>query len=759
MDIVLKEDWDIPVQVPGRENIGHFIGRDSEVDFLTNELSRRNQGSILISGHRGVGKTSLVYKALRNISDKKILFVLMNATHLEPDEPEKDLPYAKQVIINLIRRLYSACKSARESNIISDEVFKRVKELYHKAVAEEYKSSVQYLTTEAERLESVKTIETAIFSDNVNIGIWISSFILAVIIAYIPISNPIFSVIQKVISLILTVPFPLGISIFRNSKKIKGFVSQNTSTAEQLYTLDNNVGNLAFDLEEIHIMLAKEKRKVIYVIDELDKLGVSSQSSNNTLYLTIFKHFKNLFTLSSAIFIFITGEDVYQHFKNSDKKIFYRSQEYTYFSNKYFLSRPTEQDTLDFIDSIIENISDLNTGETRKKFENFKRYLSFTAQSDFFDLLQAIRNRISRFEGLKPIISIKELTSEEQLKAGLQKALSVVYCDKYFSKSPSEWENNELLIRELYEHVIFLAGLKLNATFQDENTNSNPDRAKRDLNYFCYRHELLDLTSETNMDINGEKFVVRAYKFSGEFGLTIPDMLNFQSEIERNFVQKMEELNQKLDELKSLYMKFNPNYEDNGIEDFVRVLESWGVNLRTWATLNQKYKKLLENNPPYPYNRDEIEAASENADKTKKDLTNFNVEIISNMIKDLSSINGFQLDKLSNNSNLFSGSLMAFRNEVIKQKHFVVFDNEYRREVLILSNIVNEIIDKHKNILSENSKNHLVILTDPEDVKSNWKRGIVTMSISNRKDILNKLNKLNSWLSINMENDIDSIKT
>lgn len=63
MKLFLKEDWDIPIQIPlTKNNVGYFIGRKKELFSLFNELSRRKTGSILISGYRGVGKTSLVYK-------------------------------------------------------------------------------------------------------------------------------------------------------------------------------------------------------------------------------------------------------------------------------------------------------------------------------------------------------------------------------------------------------------------------------------------------------------------------------------------------------------------------------------------------------------------------------------------------------------------------------------------------------------------------------------------------------------------------
>jgi hypothetical protein len=57
--------------------------------MLTSELLRSPQRSILVAGYRGVGKTSLVYRALAEVERRKIdrsfVFVLMNAAQLEAE--------------------------------------------------------------------------------------------------------------------------------------------------------------------------------------------------------------------------------------------------------------------------------------------------------------------------------------------------------------------------------------------------------------------------------------------------------------------------------------------------------------------------------------------------------------------------------------------------------------------------------------------------------------------------------------------------
>lgn len=63
MKIKLKKDWDFFPQID--KPLGHFTGRKLIRDRLMNEVARRGSGAILVSGSRGVGKTSLVSESIR----------------------------------------------------------------------------------------------------------------------------------------------------------------------------------------------------------------------------------------------------------------------------------------------------------------------------------------------------------------------------------------------------------------------------------------------------------------------------------------------------------------------------------------------------------------------------------------------------------------------------------------------------------------------------------------------------------------------
>jgi len=164
MKITLKQDWDISSQPPnrsGRHDIGHFVGRKKELSLLQNELSRKSQGAILISGYRGVGKTAFVYKALQNLyqeqGGKKNLVVLMNSNSLGSQG-------TSDIMLNLIRRLYTATLDEDLPTYLRKEI----ETLYKKAISVEYRQvesieknhqysreveSIVDLTTKAESVE------------------------------------------------------------------------------------------------------------------------------------------------------------------------------------------------------------------------------------------------------------------------------------------------------------------------------------------------------------------------------------------------------------------------------------------------------------------------------------------------------------------------------------------------------------------------------------------------------------------------------
>src|SRR3989338_8069878 len=464
MNIILKKDWDVDISAPliGKTVAveGHFVGRKTETDLLSNEILRRNSGSILVSGHRGVGKTSLVYKAIWNArdkdKDKKIIPILLNASQLEAHSKHKENQKEasinpREIIENLIRRLYSTTINLKD---IDGNIIEKINKLYRKTVAQDFKLLESYQKYQDVSIEITKEEESEVLFNEKNLKniiIFISVFIAAILqFLNIPaittifsekIINELFIPIKQLLVLIFAIPIPYGINLYYKRHIKKKEKEEFIGKAEELYSFDNSIGNLEFDMEQIH---REFKKKLVYIIDEMDKLEPKQIEE-------VLKFFKNLFTLSDAIFIFIGGEGLYDmgsitqdKSANKDetatqkKPDEYRDKAYTYFTSRYFLSRPLWDDLSNFFNEIIDNKK-----LTDNEFEILKHAIAFDSKNDFFDLKTFIKDRVTSFDKEnKPIIEIDKLSDDDLKKKRFHKAITTLLEGRYIAFNQYRWKEN-----------------------------------------------------------------------------------------------------------------------------------------------------------------------------------------------------------------------------------------------------------------------------------------------------------------------------
>lgn len=301
MKIVLKRDWDFPISPPmnieianlpdakQRRDMGHYGGRRNELNKFINELLRRPKGSILISGYRGVGKTSFVYKALSELKlkdiDHEIIIVMLNAAQLDVGQKNNEGIDPKKIIENLIRRLYSITKDSK----LNDELKKDINLLYKKAVASEVNMIERYQDQKNFRLETIQEWNLKFIINN-STSILIATTIFALILQYMAFMAFVSKFIPILIALFGSLAF------FYAIKTTVSEVESITKSADETYKSDNCIGNLEFDLEELHKKLYfGYNKKILYIIDELDKLESNNGKLNNVdeilKYFKIFSHY------------------------------------------------------------------------------------------------------------------------------------------------------------------------------------------------------------------------------------------------------------------------------------------------------------------------------------------------------------------------------------------------------------------------------------------------------------------------------------
>lgn len=533
--LILQKDWDIPLRlnVSKKEAIGHFAGRKKEVALLENEIIRKDSGSILVCGHRGVGKTSLVYQAIKKFKEETpgipetvvvgINFPQLEIKNINKNENEKEIEYEnydeqKKVLVALIKRLYHTCKIENitlDSNI-ENEIF----DIYEKALASKYKH--HKYDNQGNNTSKASEKKSSLY-------IKVTSLVY-LLICILAIVNIFFSFTQlyitNIIHLLLLFSLPFAFMWIYEKKYLQTEKESSEKNEKKTHEFDYRIGDLEYDLEFLYRKMADDKIKVIYVIDELDKLKPAIVNG-------LLGKFKNLFTLSEALFIFICGQETYD-FINKKNKNEYRPTEYTYFTSKYYLSRPLMSDLIDYLDKIT-----YNSGQIREKeLMIFKKALIFEAQSDFFDLKACIQNRVTSFDEKKrPIIELNDTTNEDIQKGRFQTLISILFEEKYMSLNPLKWSENEELQREIYKHAHRIYESLPQTEFVDPEDNLLKSKLIRDFNSFLARCGAFKASQSNNKNVYGSGVNVEKYIYEGSIPKEPPSSLSSFTEYEQKFMK------------------------------------------------------------------------------------------------------------------------------------------------------------------------------------------------------------------------------
>jgi DNA-binding CsgD family transcriptional regulator/Cdc6-like AAA superfamily ATPase len=510
-----------------------------EVQLLKNDILRKDQGSILISGHRGVGKTSLVYKALQEVyketqgtkhhAGKQLLLVLINAGQLDTSFADKAIHTNPELILRtIIRRLYATAKSIDIGRHRKD-----LEDLYKKAVAKEFRLQEQYLQHREweQSIEQKKDRQFRLKDMNTAALIHILSFLAGGAVLYLNVlANTWFN---KLLGLLLVMPVPALINWSVSKLTVRREQNNRSQSAESIYQMDNNVSNLEFDLEELHKKLNNDNWKIVYVIDELDKLGDISN------VVKVIKYFKNLFTLSKAVFLFIGNEDIYKNAILEQEGDNFRPEQYTYFTSKYFIARPNWTELVDFMEkSMAEQPDQLRD----RQLIRLHYYLAQVAGNDFFSLINLIKDNICEYDEQGcPVLSIDMNNPDYIKKSRFHKCQMELFNKKYYLKAPAKRYENEQLLRQLMKYTDGIINAQRQTEFADPPDASNAAAIRRDFNNLLCRMEVFTYTREERKLINEVEVAVRQYQYTGYFKDDLPDRLNIYSEYENRFLSLSDE--------------------------------------------------------------------------------------------------------------------------------------------------------------------------------------------------------------------------
>jgi Cdc6-like AAA superfamily ATPase len=259
-----------PVHYSKRGAITRFVGRDRELDELTQRIFYADGGSFLVTGYRGVGKTSFVNQTIKQIEQlthtfesalgpTRVLHIHLNlARPLTPAE----------LMYHIIRSLYQELEQQR--------LLGRLDRSTREALALAVQRTSMNVTRTSER--------------SGEIGYDLSKLVTNI----------------QAISAISGV---LSGKVSRSQKLDLNYLAYDEKSAE--YDLIQLAGRLIHSYRERRGLRRRRVRlKIIFVFDELDKLEGFTTANGAPVIDDILSVLKNLFTTSGLFFIFIAGRDL-----------------------------------------------------------------------------------------------------------------------------------------------------------------------------------------------------------------------------------------------------------------------------------------------------------------------------------------------------------------------------------------------------------------------------------------------------------------
>lgn len=366
-------------------SVSTFCGRGHELNRLKYTIINRSSAAILISGVRGVGKTSFVRESLRQLKNDKTVNDL-TAAHISFADVDCSDPkqLRERVLKTLIRSLYFALNPEERKE-------EEVTALYDKTYFSSLKSTgLLELATSKESEEKKSTTSQQKISFSVTDSIvQLARLVLGAIFALGGLSFTANAIATHSIGIgVVAIIFFLAIlaALKLNVTNITSTNEENTARDEitaktntsKSAVYDLSADALEIQLEQILVTLAAKGKKIVFVIDELDKL---TKEPNTQPIFEVVRPLKNLFNLSKSIFIFVGADDFYDHLEMERLNSPYSSS-HTLFTDRIFLSTLYHDEVKQLIDGYKEELKKGND----KIYAQFKAYISWEARNHVFDV-------------------------------------------------------------------------------------------------------------------------------------------------------------------------------------------------------------------------------------------------------------------------------------------------------------------------------------------------------------------------------------
>jgi|GEM_PF-3197542 hypothetical protein len=728
LKLALKKDWDY---FPHYEKPqGHFVGRIEEKNKLENWFLRREKGCLLVSGERGVGKTALVYEALYKTSqkDKRIIPVLINASQLIIEESlseNKEVleisaeKLEEKIIVNLIRRLYTASRSK-----LQGDLKERLGKLYQKAICgkSEIRQEIKLEKESKQEAEGQQEIKGTCSVDMDKVQNFLSSLGIVLGMFFFMSATKGNTLLNVALgSLAFLLPKELSYKFFKKVTNIRAIKAKNT--IEELYITDKSISNLEYDLYAFldEISSSKDNFKIIFIIDEMDKI----KDTERVKITDIIKTFKNLFTLSSGLFVFIAGKEIYDTVEKSKEQ---REIAYTFFNDKIFITRPNFEDLEKYIDEIIDEPKEKFIDD--KIYHDFRNLLCYQSKSDFFELHFRLRDYIKGYDQEdRPLLSVVALDTVEKFHANMQKALGQIYGpNKYLA--PSCWYQNNLLLSELYKFIDIPwfqeISLSKDSPTKEDSLPLRTWQAQKNLIEYLLRLGIVSAKGDIMKTIDGKNIPFNIYTWTQSV-VDIPSNLQELLDYEKSFLYNLELFSTSINEINEVRIFL----KDNKIKDAYDKTKIYDNEILTYCDIdalsiyqgNQKYVAKLKDDIPQHISREELDNQSKKITAYKEQLKNQVVTTIERLFKNHVELVNFVFTNFGSDASLFGSTMTTIREGVLNNKlpHLCFYRKipKYSRQILVVKDISEKLYEDNKDLINENAGNHLIINLNTSGAKYN----------------------------------------
>ena len=400
--ITLVDDWDYQPKL-GKE-IGHHTTRKREHSVLVDFLTRRNEGALLVCGHRGVGKTSSVIAAINEASKDRdeLIPILIKATSIYSKPESSEQPLLRYLI-------RSFCKELAHRSL-PDGLKEKINMLYQNStITQAYNEESSGSSRSAEATTKTRWSLIPL----------ITLSLFGALLLLQPLPNELVA-----ISMFVTAA---GLFAYHERKTITSNIRKKSEYRRHDYAFVD----LQSEFEELLNDLPKSI-KILFVLDEFDKIPTP---------LLVVRNLKMLINQGNMLFIFITTQEILSSTQAKGK------EEYTIFSQTLFLKKPLFKEMESFLDRIVDQFNDKIKNEPR--YKNLKNYLCYVSHTDFFEIYGAIRDLAFTSKSGKPSLSL-DLNRSRITKANLQKSIGWIYERKQLN-DPMRQESNYRMLDELYD--------------------------------------------------------------------------------------------------------------------------------------------------------------------------------------------------------------------------------------------------------------------------------------------------------------------